>query len=360
MNTFNDKINNIFQETDTWGTVYVTKNGKSIFEKYYGYTDYKNGKKWNSSSQHRIMSGTKFFTALTIMILYDKNKLDIDETIDNYGLEEIPNSDIITIKNIMEHKSGLDDSTGYFIDWDKGRKFNKKTHIQKSHTREELFNKIKNSVPKYKPGEQNLYSNSGYYLLGYIIEYVTNKKPHLVIKKLIIDNLNLNDTTFMGLKLKNPVYPYTYNRKLGGISQLNIDHTAGSIISSVKDLSYLLDNYDKLLQKKTVKLFNNIYRNNYLYKKYKKYSYPAFKKKNKIYNPLWVMGAGDNDGITNKSGCCITETYCIKIIEHNIVFMLFWNHTNLPKNKFLINGINRKIRDIIMTKLFDFEKIGKW
>ena len=35
----------------------------------------------------------------------------------------------------------------------------------------------------------------------------------------------------MGLKLKNPVYPYTHNRKLGGISELHIDNTAGSIIS---------------------------------------------------------------------------------------------------------------------------------
>ena len=163
----------------------------------------------------------------------------------------------------------------------------------------------------------------------------------------------------MGLKLKNPVYPYTHNRKLGGISELHIDNTAGSIISNVKDISYLLNNYDKLLKKTTIKLFNNIYRNNYLYKKYKKYSYPAFKKKNKIYNPLFVMGSGDSDGITNKSHCCITETYCIKIIEYNIVIMLFWNHNNLPKNKFN-NNIDRRIRDIIMTKLFDFEKIGKW
>ena len=224
-------INKICHETDFWGAIHVTKNNKLIFKKYYGYTDYKNKIKWTGDSQHRIMSATKFFTALTIMILYDKNKLDIDDTINNYGLEDIPNSNIITIRNIMEHKSGLDDSTGYFIDWDKGRKFNKKTHIQKSHTREKLFNKIKNSVPKYKPGEQNLYSNSGYYLLGYIIEYITNKKPHLIIKKLIIDELNLNNTTFMGLKLKNPVYPYTHNRKLGGISELHIDNTAGSIIS---------------------------------------------------------------------------------------------------------------------------------
>ena len=43
--------------------------------------------------------------------------------------------------------------------------------------------------------------------------------------------------------------------------------------------------------------------------------------------------------------------------------MLFWNHTNLPKKDFEVNGFekaSREIRDIIMTKLFDFEKIGKW
>jgi len=40
--------------------------------------------------------------------------------------------------------------------------------------------------------------------------------------------------------------------------------------------------------------------------------------------------------------------------------MLFWNHTNLLKNKFIINGIYKKIRDIIIIKLFNFETIGKY
>lgn len=234
------------------GSALVAENGKVIFKKGFGSANME----WNIPNQpdtkFRLGSITKQFTALLIVKLAEEGKLKLDAPITTY-LPDYPkeNGDRITTHHLLTHTSGIPnytDSPNFFKD--KSR--NPSTPAD--------FVKTFSSLPlDFTPGEKFNYSNSGYFLLGYIIEKITGKTYEQ----------NLQEVIFTPLKMANSGYDHSeiilknraagYERKGKQITNaayldMSIPYAAGSLYSTVEDL-YLWDQAlytNKLLSAKSM------------------------------------------------------------------------------------------------------------
>ena len=144
------------------GTILIAKDSKIVFSKGYGLADRENNIANTPGTVFRIGSITKPITAIAIMQLHEKGKLDINDTLNKY-LNNFPNGDKITIFNLLTHTSGIPS-----YDWTRSN--------YKPQELDTIISWIKELNFASEPGENFIYSNSGYALLSYIIEIVSEKK----------------------------------------------------------------------------------------------------------------------------------------------------------------------------------------
>jgi len=161
------------------GSALVAENGKVILKKGYGSANME----WNIPNQpdtkFRLGSITKQFTALLIVKLAEEGKIKLDVPITTY-LPDYPkeNGDKITINNLLTHTSGIPNYTS-------APNFLKEK--AKNPYSPADFVKTFSSLPlEFKPGEKFAYSNSGYFLLGYIIEKITGKTYEQYLQEIIL------------------------------------------------------------------------------------------------------------------------------------------------------------------------------
>ncbi len=147
------------------GCVLVADKGKIIFEKGYGFANME----WQipnmPDTKFKIGSITKQFTSMLIMQLVEEGKLRLDEKvsdiISNYPKE---NGNKITIHHLLTHTSGIPNYTDF------PEFFNKVS--RNNFSPEELVKIFWDKDLEFEPGTKFNYSNSGYILLGYIIEKI--------------------------------------------------------------------------------------------------------------------------------------------------------------------------------------------
>jgi len=233
------------------GSVLVAKNGQVVFSKGFGFAS----KEWSVSntadSKYGIGSITKSITAILTMQLVEQQKTSLQDTIDKY-LPNLPKARAshITIHHLLNHTSGL---PNYFAipGWTNG-KFNKSINRQQ-------FSKVLNNIElQSKPGERYQYSNIGYFFLGQIIEKVTAKDYHTVLKENILTPLGMNNTGlhYSETVLKNEATGYQLAQSGGyrkTVINRNLFRGSGDIYSTVGDL-FLLEQAlytEKLLSKKS-------------------------------------------------------------------------------------------------------------
>ncbi len=215
------------------GTVLVSKNGKIIFEKGYGYQDIQNKIENTPNTIFQVGSMTKQFTATVVLKLAEQQKLSLDDKISKY-FPNIRRGDEITIKNLLTHTSGLSE---IFRD-PLYTKENKQIPISK----EKLLSFFIDKPLYFDPGTQYAYCNSGYVLLGLIIEKVSGKSYEQNIRDYILKPLKMTHSgfDFFGLKSRQKALGYTRFSKAESISSIPWDSTAtysaGSLYSTANDL----------------------------------------------------------------------------------------------------------------------------
>ncbi|HDR4874379.1 TPA: beta-lactamase family protein [Bacillus cereus] len=209
----------------------------------------------------RIASVTKTFTATVVLQLAGENRLNLDDSIEKWlpGVIQGNGYDAkqITIRQILNHTSGIAEySRTKEADFFKNR--------NKSFTAEDLVKLGLSLPPDFAPGKGWSYSNTGYVLLGILIEKVTGNSYAEEIENRIIEPLELSNTFLPG---NSSVIPGT-NHARGyfqpdGASELkdityynpSIGNSAGDMISTADDLnkffSYLLSG--KLLKEQQLK-----------------------------------------------------------------------------------------------------------
>ncbi|MEW7290851.1 serine hydrolase [Aquimarina sp. 2304DJ70-9] len=247
-----DILMNLYHEYGQFnGSALVAENGKVIYKKGLGFANME----WDITNQpdtkHRLGSITKQFTSMLIMQLVEQGKLKLDVPITTY-LTDYPKSsgDKITIHHLLTHTAGIPSYTSF-------PKFFK-DHARNPYTPDEFVKVFKDSTLQFTPGEKFAYSNSGYFLLGVIIEKVSGKTYEQMLQKNIFTPLKMNNTGFDHHRtiLKNRATGYSKFGTLytnSGYLDMSIPYAAGSMYSTVEDL-YLWDQAlytDQLISKKS-------------------------------------------------------------------------------------------------------------
>lgn len=250
-----DKLISAYAEYGKFtGSVLVAEKGKVIYKKGFGLADME----WNIPNQpdtkYRLGSITKQFTAMLIMQLVEQGKLKLDVPVSTY-LPEYPkkNGDVITIHQLLTHSSGTPNMTSFpgFL----------KNISRNSYSPLQLVNLFADSTLQFEPGKKYAYSNSGYILLGYIIEKVTHKSYEKVLQENIFTPLGMNNTGYdhHEVLLKNRANGYEKNGRHyvnADFIDMSVPYAAGSLYSTVEDL-YLWDQSlygNKLLRKEDMDL----------------------------------------------------------------------------------------------------------
>lgn len=222
-----EKINELVNEYISLGTfsgtVLVAKDGKVIYEKAYGMEDREAGKPVTMNTRFNIGSMGKTFTAIAIMQFVEAGKLKLDDKLSDILPEyKFANADKITLAQILSHTAGL---SNYFTHPDYPQKKN-------TYTRIDQFLTLAVDVPPAGlPGEKLIYSNTGFLILGKIIEKLSGKEYFEYIKEKIWKPAGMENTTTFAVNTRA-------ENKAGGYDLLP---TGDKVYTGAQDLPALSD-----------------------------------------------------------------------------------------------------------------------
>lgn len=169
------------------GSILVAENGKVIYKAGIGYAVQEWGIPNTPDTKFRIASITKQFTSMLVMQLVAEGKIDLEATINDYLPEYPPkNGSVITIHQLLSHTSGMPHYgaiSGFFP------KFSRQPYEPEEYIR--LFWELD---LLFKPGTKYSYSSFGYYLLGVILERVTDRSYEDLLRERIFDVAKMVDT----------------------------------------------------------------------------------------------------------------------------------------------------------------------
>lgn len=214
------------------GTVLVAKDGKTLIDQGYGSADLE----WNipnsPATKLRLGSLTKQFTAASILLLQERGKLSIDDPVSKYMPDAPAAWSKITIYNVLTHTSGIPNFTG-FPDY--------RASEWKDTTPTELVARFRDKPLDFEPGTKFNYSNSGYVLLGYLIEKISGQTYADFLQQNIFTPLGMTSTGIDSNAAILPQRAQGYRRTPRGIEHdgyisMTIPFSAGAIYSTTGDL----------------------------------------------------------------------------------------------------------------------------
>jgi D-alanyl-D-alanine carboxypeptidase len=223
----------------------VIRNGKTIKTKGYGLANVELSVRATPETVFEIGSLTKQFTAVCVMMLVDERKLGLDDPISKH-LEVPPSWKPITVRHLLTHTSGIKNYTGL-------PGFESSRHLKAK----EFTDKLSEYPLASPPGSTFAYCNSGYNLLGFIIEKVTGESYWLFLSHRILNPLGMASTRSRDQKSiilnRAAGYEKEKDQLINRDSELTDVFSAGALVSTVLDLAKwnaALDT-DKLINRST-------------------------------------------------------------------------------------------------------------
>jgi CubicO group peptidase (beta-lactamase class C family) len=169
------------------GTVLVARGDEVLLSKGYGEANLELSVANQPNTRFRIGSLTKQFTAAAMLLLEEQGKLKVEDPVKKY-LPDAPAAwDKITIFNLLTHTSGIPNFTG-FPDYAASEPF--------ATSPEKLVARFRDKPLEFQPGEKGNYSNSGYVLLGYLIERISGEDYASFVQKYIFTPLGMKDSGY--------------------------------------------------------------------------------------------------------------------------------------------------------------------
>lgn len=214
------------------GNVLIAKGDHVLFEKSYGLANVEWTVPNAADSKFRIGSVTKQFTAAGILLLEDRGKLKTDDLVSKY----VPNAPAawskITIYNLLTHTSGIPN----FTEFPEYKQFQ-----TQPTTPEKLLAFFRDKPLDFAPGTKWKYSNSGYEVLGYIIEKVTGQTYQQFLDENIFKSFGMTDSGYDSNSRVIPHHAYGYTPGPHGISvagyvDMTVPYAAGALYSTTRDL----------------------------------------------------------------------------------------------------------------------------
>ena len=288
---------------DFSGSVLIANGDKVLVCKGYGLANIEYDALNTSKTKFRLGSVTKQFTAMAIMQLQEDGLLSIDDPLSKF-IPDYPDGDRITIQHLLTHTSGIPN----LLD------FPELENIKKNKTPvEEIIEIFINEPLEFTPGEKYQYSNSGYTLLGYIIEKVSGKTYEEYLKENIFIPLNMKDS---GYDHHSTILQYRasgyFPGKNGIINAKYIDMSipfgGGCLFSTVEDM-YLWDRAlytDKLLNESSLNEIFTPFKDDYGYGWYI----------SDIHNRKCIRHSGGIDGFTANISRYVDDNVCIVVLSN--------------------------------------------
>ena len=214
------------------GNVLLAKGDQVLFEKSYGLADMEWSVPNTAESKFRIGSVTKQFTAACILLLEDRGKLKTDDLVRKY----VPNAPAawakITIYHLLTHTSGIPSFTN-FPEYEQFQR--------QPTTPEKLLAFFRDKPLDFEPGSKWKYSNSGYEVLGYVIEKVTGQTYQQFLDENIFKLLEMRDSGYDSNSLVIPHHAYGYTPGPHGVTvagyvDMTVPYAAGGLYSTTRDL----------------------------------------------------------------------------------------------------------------------------
>ncbi len=214
-------------------SIAVVRGADTIVARGWGYADLENRVPATAQTVYRIGSITKQFTALAIMQLAEQGRLSLNDTLQRFVPSFPTPGRHVTIRHLLTHTSGIPSYTSI------GHAWQDKMRLDLPH--DSLLALVRDRAPDFPPGERFLYDNTGYYLLGMVIEAASGQSWAHYLATHVFAPLGLSATTFCDTR------PLIANRAQGYQSDssgiINADFIsmgqpfgAGSLCSTVMDL----------------------------------------------------------------------------------------------------------------------------
>jgi D-alanyl-D-alanine carboxypeptidase len=213
-------------------SIAIAKDGKVVRARGYGLANVELSVLATKNTVYQLASMTKQFTATAIMMLIEEGKLSLDDLI-TQRLPDLPTAwDKVTVRHLLSHTSGIKSYTST-------RDFDKT--MRKDFGQRELLDLVVKEPLEFAPGEKWNYDNTGYFLLGMLIEKVTGKKYSEFLEERIFQPLGMTHTRVNDLQaiIPNRAQGYSWDGaalRNGEYVSPTQPFAAGALVSTVNDL----------------------------------------------------------------------------------------------------------------------------
>lgn len=343
VHSINSQLKKLEKENHLSGVVLIAKNGKPVYRQAFGFANLADSIRNKPNTRFNLASMNKMFTGMAVMKLVETGEISLQDNVGKY-LTDYPNktvADSVTIYQLLTHTSGM----GNF--WTEHEKLAK-----------EKFKMVSDYLPlfvnqklAFTPGTDFLYSNSGYMVLGLIIEKVSGKSYFEFVKEHIYTSVKMFDTDFYELDeaIPNIAIGYTMSLEKPGQWKNNMytnvvkGMPAGGGYSTVDDLLQFANALQKniLLNKENTALYTSGK------VKYREGMYGCGIIENSINGYRVIGHTGGHFGIANELMIFTDLGYTVIILTNGEVEN-YWEVSNLIKRE--LAGSTPSIDNFFYTK----------
>jgi CubicO group peptidase (beta-lactamase class C family) len=216
------------------GSILVAEKGKVVYAKGLGLANMEWSIPNQPDTKFRIGSITKQFTAALILQLVEEGKLKLDGKITDYLTDYRKDTgDRVTIHHLLNHTSGIPSYTS--------RPDFRTTIMRNPYKVADFVKQLTSGDLEFEPGSKFIYNNSGYILLGAIIEKVTGKSYETVLAERILKPLGMTNSGYDSTSPLMPKRASGYEKRPSGYVNapyldMSLPYAAGSLYSTVEDL----------------------------------------------------------------------------------------------------------------------------
>jgi D-alanyl-D-alanine carboxypeptidase len=212
----------------------VVRGQDTLVMKGYGMADVENDVPATAQTVYRIGSVTKQFTSVAVMQLVEQGKLSLDDDVTKYVPNAPTHGRRVLVRHLLNHTSGIPSYT------DVGPGFGRVMRLDLS--KDSLIATVKDDSLQFEPGSHFYYNNTGYFLLGMIVERVTGKPYGDYLRDALFAPNGLTSTVYCGTMplIKRRAHGYE-GRPTGLVNadyiSMDLPYAAGSLCSTVGDLA---------------------------------------------------------------------------------------------------------------------------
>ena len=222
-----------YKADEPGATVIVVKDGKTVLRKGYGIADTAGMKPMSGEASMRLGSITKQFTAVAILMLAEEGKLALTDDITRFFPDYPTRGKTITVEHLLTHTSGIVSYTS---------RPEYPLTMARDVTVAQMIDSFKNAPLEFEPGTAYRYNNSGYFLLGAIIEKVSGRPYATFLEQRIFVPLGMENTAYEGYergKAPRAAGHSPGEKGFGPSAALSMTqpYAAGSLVSTVDDLA---------------------------------------------------------------------------------------------------------------------------